>query len=83
MPSTTKKYWYLFRRLNNFISERLEVQYFNTYGFYKVRFLRDYQVSTTFCVKGKEQLKHTSISGERNGNPLQYSCPENSMDRGT
>ena len=21
--------------------------------------------------------------GERHGNPLQYSCPENSMDRGT
>ena len=77
-----KKYWYLFRRLNNFVSEKLEVQYFNTYGLCQVRFSRDCKVSTTFCVKGKEQLEHTSISGERNGNPFQYSCLENFMDRG-
>ena len=30
-----------------------------------------------------KMLKMTkNISGERNGNPLQYSCFENSMDRG-
>ena len=27
-------------------------------------------------------LKSGKFPGGRNGNPLQYSCPENSMDRG-
>ena len=41
---------------------------------------------------GRDEQQHTSISyfhhtsplaGEGNGNPLQYSCLENSMDKGT
>ena len=30
----------------------------------------------------KEMATHSSILGEGNGNPLQYSCQENPMDRG-
>ena len=31
---------------------------------------------------GTEKTSHKQGTGEGNGNPLQYSCPENTMDRG-
>ena len=39
---------------------------------------------TTLLAEGEEKLKSLFMRvGEGNGNPLQYSCLENPMDRGT
>ena len=32
--------------------------------------------------KGRDEAPYTGRTGEGNGNPLQYSCLENTMDRG-
>ena len=41
-----------------------------------------YSSDTTTLQAGYFILKQSTVSGEGNGNPLQYSCLENPMDRG-
>ena len=45
----------------------------------------DFKVTVTFGInfrKTKTNIVYLHISGGENGNPLQYSCLENSMDKG-